>query len=116
MNQWKVSGILKRDAVKVDDEGELTINFTMINSEKAMDAQGNYTKPVKTYIDCQWIKPDLSMLHLLTEGAFVHLQGKPYLRKSTRSDNTEVFALAMAATYLWYERHLPAEKGPQNRS
>lgn len=110
MNEWKVTAILKNDAVVVEQEGDQTINFTAVHTEKLKDTQGNYTRPIRTFIDCQWIVPDLTLLPKLKDGALVYMRGKPYLRPITRLDKTTSVNLAMTVTEI-VKLDAPPEKG-----
>lgn len=115
MNEWKVTGILIKDAVIVEKDGSRTVNFNAVNNEEPKDNQGNYVRPIKTYIDCQWIKPDLKLVPQLRKGALVYMEGKPYPRPYKRSDDSEGVNQAMTVTSVIFKRMINPEPPIEDR-
>lgn len=117
MNEWKVTGILIKDAVIVENDGDRTVNFNAVNIDKPRDNKGNYTRPIKTYIDCQWIQPKLELLPQLKKGALIFMQGKPYSRPFKRSsDDSEGVAQAMTVTEVIFKRQIGPDSNADDRS
>lgn len=97
MNSWRFTGIILKTPVIHDKGGIITIQFTVINTEKILDEMGNVVgSDITPDIDCVWKNPDYKYepeWRQFKEKAVVELQGRPKLRKYTRDDRTAGYSL-----------------------
>lgn len=94
MIKLQVIGRLGKDCVVNTVNGKNVINFTVANTEKYRDSQGNNQEKT-TWVDCAYWTDRTAVAPYLTKGTQVFVEGTPEVRTFSRQDGTAGASLSL---------------------
>ncbi len=94
MIKMQVIGHLGKDCVVNTVNGKNVINFTVANTEKYRDSQGNNQEKT-TWVDCAYWTDKTAVAPYLTKGKLVYVEGNPESRSFQRNDGTPGASLSL---------------------
>lgn len=106
MNEWRVTGILKRDAEIIKVDGNPLLVFTIVHTKKVLGSRGQELT-ITHFIDCQMHDPDEEWLGSLKRGALLLVTGEAFLRSFTRKDGTQDKAMGNIVTAFTFMTPAP---------
>ncbi len=94
MIKLQVIGRLGKDCVVNTVNGKNVINFTVANTEKFRDSQGNNQERT-TWVDCAYWTDRTAIAPYLTKGTQVYVEGTPEVKTFSRQDGTPGASLTL---------------------
>lgn len=94
MIKLQVIGRLGKDCVVNTVNGKNVINFTVANTEKFRDSQGNNQERT-TWVDCAYWTDRTGIAPYLTKGTQVYVEGGPEVKSFSRQDGSPGASLTL---------------------
>jgi single-strand DNA-binding protein len=94
MIKMQVIGNLGKDCVVNTVKDKTVINFTVANTEKFRDSQGNNQERT-TWVECAYWTDRTAIAQYLTKGKQVFVEGTPEVRTFQRNDGTPGASLTL---------------------
>ena len=94
MIKLQVIGHLGKDCLTNTVNGKNVINFSVANTERYRDAQGN-TKEKTTWVECAYWTDRTAVAPYLKKGTLVYVEGTPEARSYPKNDGTTGVSLTM---------------------